>query len=180
MCVCGGGSHEVREFLFHFLLNVCIVFHLGKQRFGSSKISWWRNGEELSQWLTEWVKNVSTKITKQNWEVWRRNRKRFSATSEPNTLKQGSVDLLCQVCQFPCEKEADESPFKKQNKIQKSKRSFFVNCRILSHWIQINICRLPNRRQTGQTIHTELNVTVLHYSLQICNKPSLNILRLFM
>lgn len=33
-------SHELRKFVLHFLLNVCVVLHLGEQRFGGGEISW--------------------------------------------------------------------------------------------------------------------------------------------
>lgn len=38
-------SHKLGKFLLHFLLDVCVVLHLGEQSFGGGKISWW--GREL-------------------------------------------------------------------------------------------------------------------------------------
>lgn len=59
-------SHELRKFLLHFLLDVCIVLHLGEQRFGGGGISWW--GRELAVknwWLTARLRRtVSSQITK--------------------------------------------------------------------------------------------------------------------
>lgn len=74
----GQTLHQFRKFFLYFLFNVCIVFHLGKQCFGSLKLSWKQNKKKqkkreckkkFNQWLTQRLKgNVSAWITKQTKE----------------------------------------------------------------------------------------------------------------
>lgn len=42
-------SHQLGKFLLHFLLDVCVVLHLGEQRFGGGKISWWGRERDVKK-----------------------------------------------------------------------------------------------------------------------------------